>query len=168
MKTSEWWKIQWQCYDTRSDFLFIPVILLRMAREKLFESYFATATSLIQQYDGSIPLSDFLKQYFSQNKKFGSRDRKHVSHLCYCYYRLGHTLLTVEVEERILIGLFLCSQQSNESLAQLKPEWNEKVHQSLEEKISILDRPFNIIDIFPWKDELSESIDATAFAASHL
>ena len=60
-----------------------------MSKEKLFESYLSTAVSLVQQYDGSIPLSDFLKQYFSLNKKFGSRDRKHVSHLCYCYYRLG-------------------------------------------------------------------------------
>ena len=95
-----------------------------MAKEKLFESYLTTATSLIQQYNGSIPLSDFLKQYFSQNKKFGSRDRKHVSHLCYCYYRLGHALQNNPVEEKILIALFLCSTQSNELLAQLKPGWN--------------------------------------------
>ena len=39
-----------------------------MAKEKLFESYLATAFSLVQQYDGSIPLNEFLKQYFSLNK----------------------------------------------------------------------------------------------------
>jgi len=139
-----------------------------MAKEKLFESYLTTATSLIQQYNGSIPLSDFLKQYFSQHKKFGSRDRKHVSHLCYCYYRLGHVLQNNPVEEKILIALFLCSTQPNELLAQLKPGWNEIVGQSVEEKISILNLANNITDIFPWKDELSESIDATAFAESHL
>jgi 16S rRNA (cytosine967-C5)-methyltransferase len=139
-----------------------------MSKEKLFESYLATASSLIEQYDGSIPLSDFLKQYFSQNKKFGSRDRKHVSHLCYCYYRLGYALRNINAEERILVGLFLCSQQPNELLAHLKPEWNEKAMLALGEKISLLDYPFNITDIFPWKDELSQNVDATAFAASHL
>src|SRR6476659_8725284 len=139
-----------------------------MSKEKLFESYLSTAVSLVQQYDGSIPLSDFLKQYFSLNKKFGSRDRKHVSHLCYCYYRLGHSLPGIPVEEKFLVALFLCSQQSNELLAQLKLEWNEKAEQSLEEKILTLNHPFNIADIFPWENELSEAIDATAFAASQL
>src|SRR3954454_5138455 len=139
-----------------------------MAKEKLFESYLVTGSSLVQQYDGSIPLSDFLKQYFSQNKKFGSRDRKHVSHLCYCYYRLGGALRNINVQERILVGLFLCSQQSNEVLAQLKPEWNKKASLSIDEKVSFFDYPFAIQDIFPFTDELSEGIDIIAFAASHL
>lgn len=139
-----------------------------MAREKLFESYLATAASLIQQYDGSIPLNDFLKKYFSENKKFGSRDRKFITHLCYCYYRLGHALPNADIDEKILIGLFLSSQQPNELLAQLKPEWNEKVQQSLEQKRIVLHQSFNVEKIFPWQDELTESIDATAFAASHL
>ena len=139
-----------------------------MAKEKLFESYLTAAVSLIQQYDGAIPLSDFLKQYFSKNKKFGARDRRFVTHLCYCYYRLGHSLSNVHIDEKILIALFLSSQQPSELLAQLKPGWNEIVSQSLEEKISIVNPAYNIADIFPWKGELSESIEATAFAKSHL
>src|SRR5690348_11351366 len=126
-----------------------------MAKEKLFESYLATATTLVQQYNGSIPLSDFLKQYFSQHKKFGSRDRKYVSHLCYCYYRLGQNpprslkgelvnpLNENLISDRIIAALFLCSQESNELLEQLKPGWNEMVSQSMEEKISVLNSAFN-------------------------
>ena len=52
-----------------------------------FQSYFNTAISLIKTYDGSIPLQHFLKQHFSQHKKHGSKDRKFITHLCYCYYR---------------------------------------------------------------------------------
>ena len=37
-----------------------------------FQSYFNKAVTLIQQYDGSIPLVHFLKQYFAQNKKHSS------------------------------------------------------------------------------------------------
>jgi 16S rRNA (cytosine967-C5)-methyltransferase len=139
-----------------------------MAKEKLFKSYLVTAASLIRNYDGSIPFSDFLKKHFSQHKKFGSRDRKHVSHLCYCFYRLGHALGNVDVKERILIALFLCSQHRNELLEQLKPEWNEKADVQLDEKFLLLNRSFNITDIFPWQEQLSESIDATSFAQSHL
>ncbi len=139
-----------------------------MAKEKLFESYVVTASTLVQQYDGTIPLSDFLKQYFSLHKKFGSRDRKYVTELCYCNYRTGHALRNVTTEQRILTALFLCAQKQNELLAHLKPEWNEKAELSLEEKISYLNYPFNITDIFPRKDELSEHIDRTVFAASHL
>ncbi len=139
-----------------------------MAKEKLFESYIITASTLVQQYDGTIPLSDFLRQYFSLHKKFGSRDRKYVTELCYCNYRTGHALKNVTTEQRILTALFLCAQKQNELLAHLKPEWNEKAELSLEEKISYLNYPFNITDIFPRKDELSEHIDRTVFAASHL
>ena len=139
-----------------------------MAKEKLFESYVVTASTLVQQYDGTIPLSDFLRQYFSLHKKFGSRDRKYVTELCYCNYRTGHALRNVTTEQRILTALFLCAQKQNELLAHLKPEWNEKAELSLEEKISYLNYPFNITDIFPRKDELSEHIDRTVFAASHL
>jgi len=139
-----------------------------MAKEKLFESYIVTASTLVQQYDGTIPLSDFLRQYFSLHKKFGSRDRKYVTELCYCNYRTGHALKNVTTEQRILTALFLCAQKRNELLAHLKPEWNEKAELSLEEKISYLNYPFNITDIFPRKDELSEHIDRTVFAASHL
>ncbi len=139
-----------------------------MAKEKLFESYLITASILLQQYDGSVPLNDFLKQYFLQHKKFGSRDRRYITELCYCNYRTGYALKNVTPKEKILVSLFLCSQKQNELLAQLKPEWNEKAELSLEEKISVLNYQFHITDIFPWKDELSETIDASAFAASHL
>ena len=139
-----------------------------MAKEKLFESYLATASSLVQQYDGAIPLSDFLKQHFSQNKKFGSRDRKYITELCYCNYRTGHALKNGTIKERILASLFLCSQKQNELLAQFKPDWNERAECPLEKKFSFLNTPFSITDIFPRKDELSKDIDATAFAASHL
>jgi 16S rRNA (cytosine967-C5)-methyltransferase len=152
-----------------------------MAKEKLFESYLNTACSLIQRYDGSIPLNDFLKQYFSQYKKFGSRDRKYISHLSYCYYRLGqasspHSLKGEllkqrdenDLREKIITALLLCSHKQNELLSQLKPEWNETATLTLDEKLTFLNRPFKITDIFPWQDELSEPIDATAFASSHL
>lgn len=47
------------------------------------------ALHIIKQYDGQLPLAHYLRQYFAANKKHGSKDRKNISHLCYCWYRLG-------------------------------------------------------------------------------
>lgn len=64
-------------------------------------AYFNTAVRLIENYKGDLPLKHYLQQYFSQNKKHGSKDRKQISHLCYSYYRLGYALKDLSVEERL-------------------------------------------------------------------
>jgi 16S rRNA (cytosine967-C5)-methyltransferase len=129
-------------------------------------SHLNTAVQLLQQYSGKLPFGIFIKQYFSGHKKYGSKDRKNISQLCYSYFRLGKALQHLSVEEQILTGLFLCSNDPNELLQHLKPEWNEVVHLSLKEKFSILNSPSSILNVFPWKDELSEGIDHEQFCAS--
>src|SRR4030095_4940230 len=62
--------------------------------------------------------------------------------------------------------LFLCSDKSNEILASLKPEWNEKCDLPLSEKLSIINSSLLISEVFPWKDELSEGIDHENFCKS--
>ena len=101
-------------------------------------SYLNTAGQIFDHYDGKEPFASFLKKFFSQYKKYGSTDRKRIGHLCYCYFRLGKSLLQVPMEERILIGLFLCSTESNEILEQLRPEWNKEIHLVLEKKLLII------------------------------
>ncbi|HJU45559.1 MAG TPA: hypothetical protein VJ647_02195 [Chitinophagaceae bacterium] len=64
-------------------------------------AHFNTAVHLIENYKGDLPLKHYLQQYFSQNKKHGSKDRKQISHLCYSYYRMGHALKDKPVEERL-------------------------------------------------------------------
>ena len=110
-------------------------------------------------YNGEEPFSSFLKKYFSANKKFGSKDRKAISHSCYCYFRLGKAAKNLPIEERILVGLFMCSNEANEMLAAIKPEWNEKVLLPVSEKCSMFNVQCSILNVFPWKDELSEGID---------
>jgi len=43
--------------------------------------------SIIEQYSYPQALSEFLKQYFSEHKKLGSRDRKALREAVYLYYR---------------------------------------------------------------------------------
>jgi len=138
-------------------------------------SYINTAVEIIDQYKEQEPFSSFLKKFFNQNKKYGSRDRRQISHLCYCYFRLGKSIKDISIGERILIGLFVCSNEHNEILEQLKPEWNQKVHLQIKDKLLIINPPDGragysllITHVFPWKEKISEGIDHEKFCASFL
>ncbi len=136
-----------------------------------FHSYLNTAIQIIGQYKGEEPLTSFLKKYFAQNKKHGSRDRKLISHLCYCYFRLGKSAppnppQREGLEERTLAGLFLCSEKPNEILEQLKPGWNKQIDLPVRSKLLIINSSLLIADVFPWKNELSEGIDHDKFCES--
>ncbi len=132
-----------------------------------YHSYLLSSQKIILSFDGAEPFSAFIKRYFTANKKFGGNDRKVVTHLCYCYYRLGTLFTTVTTEERLLIALFLCSTVSNEVLQNLKPQWNEQVHLSIDEKLVILGLPFLASEVFPFSNELSKELAANEFALSH-
>jgi len=133
-----------------------------------YHSYINSTKEILSIYKGDEPLSSFLKKYFSANKKFGSKDRKQISNLCYCFFRLGKAVMNTSAEEKILSGLFLCSDKSNEILAALKPDWNDKNNLPLAEKLLIINSSLLITEIFPWKDELSEEIHHEDFCRSFL
>ncbi|MBL7745432.1 MAG: Fmu (Sun) domain-containing protein, partial [Chitinophagaceae bacterium] len=132
-----------------------------------YHSYINTATEILQQYKGEEPLASFLKKFFSKHKKYGSKDRKQISHLCYCYFRIGRLKTNQPIEERLLLALFLCSGGQNEILQQLRPEWMEVVHLSSLEKLLFLGLS-SFQDIFPFPGELSSDILKESFSLSHL
>jgi 16S rRNA (cytosine967-C5)-methyltransferase len=133
-----------------------------------YDSYCNTAVRLIKAYDGKTPLPHFLKKFFSENKKFGSTDRKQISGLCYAYFRCGRALPELPTEERILTGVFLSGHTSGELLNHFKPEWNQHMHLPLKEKLSFVSSKFSIAEIFPWSNLLSGGIDHDAFCESFL
>ena len=131
-------------------------------------SYLNSAKEILSVYNGEEPFASFLKKYFAKYKKYGSRDRKLISHLCYCYFRLGKALSDLPADERILTGLFLCSSQSNEVLEALRPTWNEKAHWPIGDKCSVLSIQCSALNLFPLADQLSEGIESEQFILSHL
>jgi 16S rRNA (cytosine967-C5)-methyltransferase len=131
-------------------------------------SYLKTAESILVAYDGSSPFAGWLKQFFAANKKYGSTDRKHISQLCYNYFRLGQAFKNYSVEEKLLIGQFLTSTSSNIFLIEEKPEWNLVINKSIPDKFNFLNEPNEDAQIFPLLEELSEEIDSKTFALSHL
>ena len=133
-----------------------------------FQSYLNSAFTVLRSYNGNEPFHLYVKKYFSANKKYGSRDRKQITSLCYNYFRLGNAVKNSPIEERIVLATFLCENRSSEFLEVIKPEWNDVIELSLKEKLSVVSLQFSIQNIFPYKDELSEGIDAEKFNASFL
>lgn len=137
----------------------------------IFDNQLRYAANIISAYQGETPLHIWLKDFFRQHKQMGSRDRKTVSNLVYGFYRLGHSVRGLPVNDRILLGVFLVQVQPSDLLQYFRPIWNENATRSLEEKIKLVRQDgvdFEPSDIFPWKSELSEGIDHDAFCLSFL
>jgi 16S rRNA (cytosine967-C5)-methyltransferase len=135
-----------------------------------FHSYFNTSVKIIQLYNGSIPLSYFLKQYFAANKKHGSKDRKLIAHACYCYFRLGQALQELNIEDRLKAAIFLCNENADDWDILYNEEWLKHRSSSLHERVNFITSVYNSFsrdNVFPFADHLSEGIDTTAFIQSH-
>ena len=133
-----------------------------------YHSYINSAKTILELYKGDEPFASFIKKQFAVNKKFGSKDRKMITHICFCYFRLGKSLEQLPIDERMLTALFLCSSSTNEVLKHLKPEWNEKVELDLDEKVKLIDASFEYEEIFPFVDELSDGVERELFCLNHL
>jgi 16S rRNA (cytosine967-C5)-methyltransferase len=133
-----------------------------------YYSHINSAKEIITAYTGAEPFASHLKKQFAANKKFGSKDRKQITQICYSYFRLGKSLQDVSMEEKLLAGLFLSSRSSNELLSHIKPEWNDVIELQIDKKLELLNSPVDASSIFPFTNELSGGIDVDEFAFSHV
>lgn len=136
-----------------------------------YHSHLRTATSIIEIYDCGLPFAQFLKTFFKRNKKFGSRDRKHIADLCFGFLRLGQSAREYAIEDQIVIGFFLTHVLDDGCLQVFKPEWLPFVKNSLTEKLQTVkaDFPlFNEADIFSFGTHLSTNCNTPDFSSSHL
>lgn len=129
-------------------------------------SHYNTAITILQGYNGTLPFHHYSKQFFNAHKKYGSKDRKQISQLCYQHFRLGHALPGSTIAEKLLMGVFLCQQQSSPLLAHLRPDLNDSIHISVKEKLERL--KLQPSDLFPFTDALGPTVDKAAFALSML
>src|SRR6266700_6869373 len=135
-------------------------------------SHLNTAIKILQQYSGQRPFDVFLKQFFSQYKKYGSGDRKSIARLCYGYFRTGKMFESLSTDEKTIASLYLCSSGPSEILQHVKTEWSEKTSLPLPQKLSVINdfhhSQFTVNDIFPWQNALSTGIEYQSFCASFL
>jgi 16S rRNA (cytosine967-C5)-methyltransferase len=134
-------------------------------------AHLRSAEQVLSHYPGGEPFPLYLRAFFRSNPKFGSRDRRVVSGLCYDSFRIGRTLADAPVRDRILAGHFLCAPDPAGLIALERPEWLTVIDDSLEDRLEFLASActgFQPEDIFPLPEELSPDIDRKAFIRSHL
>ena len=134
-----------------------------------FDQQLKTFLRILEAYQEDKPLTKFLPDFFRKNKQMGSTDRKVATSLLYNYYRLGKACSHLPTEERLFIAEFLVSAVADPFLQNFKPEFNDRIETSLEEKISYLeslDLGFSLDDVFPYSDHFSKTIDKVEFLKS--
>ncbi len=137
-------------------------------------SYLQTSTQLLKKYIGQLPFHHYLKNFFKQHKKYGSKDRKYITQLCYNYYRVGCALPNDFSTERFSVGILLASIQSNSLLEAIKPNWDKLFEDSsfalLETRVNFLQQElsFDVNNIFSFTSHLSTLSDINAFQKNHL
>ena len=129
-------------------------------------SHLQSSIAILQQYKPGEPFVHFIKQYFSQYKKFGSKDRKKISALCYYYFRTEHLLKAMPKSEAIITACFLCEHYSSPFLLEQAPLLNEHITLHTKEKLVYLG--LETADLFPFHNLLSTAIEAEAFSLSFL
>lgn len=133
------------------------------------EHQIRTFEKILKEYDGLFPLHRFLVTYFKANKQMGSSDRRWASRYLYSFFRLGKALPTLSVQERLVVGDFLCNTSSSMVLQNAKPEWNEQVTLPVAAKIVLVRDAypeFSLEAVFPFRESLSEGIDQQQFLES--
>lgn len=137
--------------------------------ENHYHRYLEYSSAIISRYNGEEPFHLYLKKYFSENKKHGSKDRKQITSFCYHYFRLGLAVSSsVPMNEKILLSTFLVEQKASSLLAQLKPVWNKNIHLTIPKKAEMVKDIFQHLKIFPFEKELSDEINFPLFSSSFL
>ncbi len=132
-----------------------------------FYSYLGTAQKIIGNYAKGEPLHLHLRQFFSKEKKYGSRDRKIIGDLCYSYYRCFHLFKQeLSLEEKLIQSALLCGHDASAVVKALRPEWETVVAQQLKDKLALLSFEDNLH--FPFPFLLSNAIDERLFVQSLL
>ncbi|TAH08443.1 MAG: Fmu (Sun) domain-containing protein [Sphingobacteriia bacterium] len=137
---------------------------------KYAENYIRSSIAIIGLYQGDMSFAVFLKNYFAANKKFGSKDRKYISQLCYNYFRLGHAADHLSKEVAIKTALFLCNDSAGEWEILFDNSWLKNWSDNFMKRFAFVQKNFPSVSsksIFPFHQYLSKEIDQEIFSLSH-
>ncbi len=136
-----------------------------------FMSYQKTASALLASYKYAEPFAAYLKKYFKQHHKFGSRDRKVISDFCYGFFRIGKSAEKYTLDDQLQIGFFLTHSQDNGYLSLVQPSWIDELTNSINLKINFIKSIYSSFDetkIFPFSSQVDAALESDQFRKSHL
>lgn len=128
--------------------------------------------AIVAAYAGEVPLTHFLKEYFRKHPKLGSRDRKLLSHMAYCWYRCSKALsASLSFEERLQICLFVCHNGNKHVAGFLPEDWRDMLDNGMPKKLEFLTSKnivFDVENIFDAEAVFSDGITQRQWLASML
>lgn len=132
------------------------------------EQQLRTFMRVLDSYPADKPLAKFLPDFFKKNKQMGANDRRSASRLIYNYFRLGRAMADKPAEQRLFLSEFLCTTIDNPFLQHFRPDLNEKIYSTVEEKVKVAytDEGLILNEVFPFTEFLSEGIDKESFLRS--
>lgn len=139
-------------------------------------SYLYSASSFLQQYQGALPMHLALRNFFRSDKKFGARDRRWITEICFAAMRTNAAYLHLEAEQQLLTSLLLSVKRDEGIVRQIfgRSGWEvpeEVFGADSSVKKEWLAAHFGIHasgDFFPMTDHLSLVSDKDKFIESHL
>lgn len=135
-----------------------------------FYSYLNTAQAILSTYKFEQPFHVHLKSFFKRNKKYGSRDRKIISNLCFGFFRIGDAANDLPFQDQVIIGYFLSHEFDNGFLATLQPGWVDKIQDVIDHKLNVVQSTYPTFKqqlLFPGVEFLTGRISSTAILHHH-
>ncbi len=129
-------------------------------------------SAITDTYDGTLPLSHFLKGYFKKNPRLGSRDRKILADMTYAWYRCSKGFdKELSFEQKLQACIFLC-ETTTSYITPFLPEAWRNTGNTTAERISRLEESagitFRMQDLLPFTPVLSTGITAEDWLVSML
>lgn len=139
-------------------------------------SYIHTSLAVVREFDGTMPLHHFLRNFFRRDKKYGSRDRRWIKEIVYAWFRTASFLKSLPDEKRIYWAFYLINaqrlpvveqilQSGGEEFAGLNPE------ETVDEKMKVLRSAFPEVSqnlIFPFGSLTSSLLNLETFSVGML
>lgn len=138
---------------------------------KYAENYLRSAAAIITAYNGDTPFAGFLKTHFAANKKFGSKDRRYISQICFCYFRTGNSMIGIDMELALKAALYLCNNEPGVWADLFDEQWLQNWPLAVHQRIDFVKNHlayFNPTQLFSFVSFLSKTIEVDKFCESHL
>lgn len=121
------------------------------------------AQKVVDGYQYPEPMHLTLQQYFKANKQLGSRDRRTIRNMIYSWLRLGKSLQHFK-ENALLIAYTLLNDDKENFEFITGENFPENIHDWL----TSYNKENTLNLLFPFGNQLSESINKELFVWSHL
>ncbi len=127
---------------------------------------------IIDHYKGTLPLTHFLKDYFRKQPRLGSRDRKMISEMVYCWYRGQKAVSgTSDFKQSVLACLLLCGAELPAVKRLYPDEWQAWSGAGMEQRLNFLKKQGISFDeelLTHFTPNLSDGITLSEFRLSLL